>query len=39
MLAVAFGMGVLLSLTRRKPQEAIATGLPLEREALRHEAA
>lgn len=38
MLAVAFGMGVLLSLTRRKPQEAIATGLPLEREALRHEA-
>jgi cell division protein FtsW len=39
MLAVAFGMGVLLSLTRRKPQEAIATGLPLDREALRHEAA
>ncbi len=39
MLAVALGMGVLLSLTRRKPQEAIATGLPLEREALRHEAA
>ena len=39
MLAVAFGMGVLLSLTRRVPQEAIATGLPLEREALRHEAA
>ncbi len=37
MLAVAFGMGVLLALTRRKPQEAIASGLPLGREALRHE--
>nr|WP_029040769.1 putative peptidoglycan glycosyltransferase FtsW [Cucumibacter marinus] len=39
MIAVAFGMGILLALTRRKPQEAIASGLPLEREALRHEAA
>jgi cell division protein FtsW len=39
MLAVAFGMGVLLALTRRKPLEVIATGLPMQREALRHEPA
>ncbi|RUT35120.1 cell division protein FtsW [Arsenicitalea aurantiaca] len=34
MLAIAFGMGLMLALTREKPQERIATGLPLYRTAL-----
>ncbi len=31
MLATAFGMGLILALTRRKPEERIATGVPLRR--------
>ncbi len=34
MLATAFGMGLILALTRRKPEERIATGVPLRREGL-----
>ncbi|NOZ33518.1 MAG: cell division protein FtsW [Alphaproteobacteria bacterium] len=33
MIAIAFGMGVVLALTRRNPREAIASGLPLNRVA------
>lgn len=29
MIAIAFGMGLLLALTRRKPEETFATGLPI----------
>ncbi|HHG89248.1 MAG TPA: cell division protein FtsW [Devosia sp.] len=31
MLATAFAMGLILALTRRKPEERIATGVPLRR--------
>lgn len=31
MIAVAFGMGLMLALTRKKPEERLATGLPLYR--------
>lgn len=34
MLAVAFGMGMMLSLMRKQPQEAMATGLPTYRSAV-----
>lgn len=37
MIAIALGMGLLLALTRRKPEETFATGLPI-RSALRKEA-
>lgn len=33
MLAIAFGMGLMLALTRRKPEERMATGLPAYRSA------
>jgi cell division protein FtsW len=33
MLAIAFGMGLLLALTRKKPEERMATGLPAYRRA------
>jgi cell division protein FtsW len=35
MIAIALGMGLLLSLTRRKPEETFATGLPI-RSALKN---
>lgn len=31
MIAVAFGMGLMLALTRKKPEERLASGLPLYR--------
>lgn len=31
MLAIAFGMGMMLALTRKKPEERLATGLPAYR--------
>jgi len=31
MLAIAFGMGLMLALTRTKPEERLATGLPIYR--------
>jgi len=34
MIAIAFGMGLMLALTREKPEERIATGLPAYRSAL-----
>ncbi len=34
MLAVAFGMGLMLALTRAKPEERMATGLPSYRSAV-----
>lgn len=34
MLAVAFGMGMMLGLMRKRPEERIATGLPAYRSAL-----
>jgi cell division protein FtsW len=34
MIAIAFGMGLMLALTRRKPQERMATGIPAYRSAL-----
>ncbi|WIY54500.1 putative peptidoglycan glycosyltransferase FtsW [Devosia sp. YIM 151766] len=34
MLAVAFGMGLMLALTRTKPEERMATGLPSYRSAV-----
>jgi cell division protein FtsW len=34
MIAVAFGMGLMLALTRSKPEERLATGLPAYRSAL-----
>lgn len=38
MIAIALGMGLLLALTRRKPEETFATGLPI-RSALKSETA
>lgn len=38
MIAVAFGMGLLIGLTRRKPQETIPSGLPISRLTVRQEA-
>ena len=38
MLSVAFGMGILLALTRKKPHEILPTGLPAYREAAMKEA-
>ena len=32
--AIAFGMGLMLALTRAKPEERMATGLPLYRTAM-----
>lgn len=34
MIAIAFGMGLMLALTREKPEERMATGLPAYRSAL-----
>jgi cell division protein FtsW len=34
MIAIAFGAGLLLALTRRKPEERMATGIPAYRSAL-----
>jgi cell division protein FtsW len=34
MIAIAFGMGLMLALTRKKPEERLATGLPAYRSAL-----
>jgi len=34
MIAVAFGMGLMLALTRTKPEERLSTGLPIYRTAL-----
>jgi cell division protein FtsW len=34
MIAIAFGMGLMLALTRKKPQERMATGIPAYRSAL-----
>ena len=34
MLAVAFGMGLLLALIRKKPEERMATGLPAYRSSV-----
>jgi cell division protein FtsW len=34
MLAVAFGMGLVLALTRKKPEERLASGLPVYRMAV-----
>jgi cell division protein FtsW len=31
MIAIAFGMGLMLALTRKKPEERMATGLPAYR--------
>lgn len=31
MIAIAFGMGLMLALTRKKPEERLATGLPVYR--------
>lgn len=33
MIAIAFGMGLMLALTRKKPEERMATGLPAYRSA------
>lgn len=38
MLAVAFGMGMMLGLMRKRPEDRIATGLPTYRSALGHPA-
>lgn len=38
MIAVAFGMGLLIGLTRRKPEETIPSGLPISRLTVRQEA-
>lgn len=35
MIAVAFGMGMMLALTRKRPEERLATGLPRYRSATR----
>lgn len=37
-IAIAFGMGIMLALTRRKPQERLVTGLPPYRSAVPQEA-
>lgn len=34
MIAIAFGMGLMLALTRKKPEERMATGLPAYRSAV-----
>jgi cell division protein FtsW len=34
MIAIAFGMGLILALTRKKPEERLATGLPAYRSAV-----
>jgi cell division protein FtsW len=34
MLAIAFGMGLMLALTRKKPEERLASGLPVYRTAV-----
>jgi len=34
MIAIAFGMGLMLALTRTKPEERLATGLPIYKSAL-----
>jgi cell division protein FtsW len=34
MLAIAFGMGLILALTRKKPEERLASGLPVYRTAV-----
>lgn len=34
MIAIAFGMGLMLALTRTKPEERMATGLPVYRSAV-----
>lgn len=34
MIAVAFGMGLMLALTRTKPEERLSTGIPIYRSAL-----
>lgn len=34
MIAIAFGMGLMLALTRKRPEERIATGLPAYRPAM-----
>ncbi|MDB5622096.1 MAG: FtsW, partial [Devosia sp.] len=34
MIAIAFGMGLMLAFTRTKPEERLATGLPSYRSAL-----
>jgi len=34
MIAIAFGMGLMLALTRKKPEERLATGLPAYRSAV-----
>jgi cell division protein FtsW len=34
MIAIAFGMGLMLALTRKKPEERIPSGLPVYRSAL-----
>ena len=34
MIAIAFGMGLMLALTRKKPEERMSTGLPAYRSAL-----
>jgi cell division protein FtsW len=34
MIAIAFGMGLMLALTRTKPEERMATGLPVYRTAM-----
>jgi cell division protein FtsW len=31
MFAIAFGMGLILALTRKKPEERLASGLPVYR--------
>jgi cell division protein FtsW len=36
MIAVAYGMGLMLALTRKKPEERLATGLPAYRGTLAH---
>ncbi|MFN4209470.1 MAG: FtsW/RodA/SpoVE family cell cycle protein, partial [Devosia sp.] len=34
MIAIAFGMGLMLAMTRTKPEERMATGLPSYRSAV-----
>ena len=34
MIAIAYGMGLMLALSRRKPAERMATGLPVYRSAV-----
>lgn len=38
MLAIAFGMGMMLALMRKRPEERLATGLPIYRSAVAQEA-